>query len=317
MPAFFKDSAELVGLPLPPQRPLDLNGLSQTSAALARVYNRLGGLLTRLSDMTRTSVPAALAVWYVESGGKNWMQGGMVIRFEVHKLFAHWGSQNADGFDRHFRFGGRGTTPGKAWENHAYRQDAAGAFRRCHVGSQSTEYEVLALAQHLPGDEPALLSISMGGPQIMGFNFAKIGYGSVKAMHDAFQRDERAHVLGFYDFCSTRRALPAMAAEDWLRFAELYNGAGKAASYAGRIEAHLATAAALLRDQLPHKPQVGDTIKALRQTFLYEQASSLSRRLGSITAGMTAKLLDPPDALFWKVEVPDGLRGYIVAEAFA
>lgn len=40
----------------------------------------------------------------------------------------------------------------------------------------------------------------MGLPQIMGFNHQRIVYANVQEMFNAFQADERNHVLGLFDF---------------------------------------------------------------------------------------------------------------------
>ena len=73
-------------------------------------------------------------------------------------------------------------------------------------------------------ETPALTSISIGGSQILVSNFHKLGYGSPREMFDAFQSDERFHVLGFLDFCGTT-LLDDIKANDWVSFAGAYNGA--------------------------------------------------------------------------------------------
>ena len=66
-------------------------------------------------------------------------------------------------------------------------------------GNQNLEWQVFEFARNL--NEPAAMrSISMGGPQIMGFNHSRIGYDSAREMFDTFQADIRYHVLGLFDF---------------------------------------------------------------------------------------------------------------------
>ena len=88
----------------------------------------------------------------------------------------------------------------------------------------------------------ARLSISMGLPQIMGFNFAAIGYNSVEEMFDAFSADERVQLIGFFDFVRGKRATsPRMAAlqsKDFYSFAAQYNGGGQVELYSGRIQSY-------------------------------------------------------------------------------
>jgi hypothetical protein len=89
---------------------------------------------------------------------------------------------------------------------------------------------------------PARQSISMGLPQIMGFNAAAIGYASVDEMFDAFNDPtggERAQAVGLFDFVkgskATSEMVDALRRHDWMTFAKRYNGSGQAAAYGQRI----------------------------------------------------------------------------------
>ena len=57
-----------------------------------------------------------------------------------------------------------------------------------HVNADG-EWSVFEFARTFD-DDAAKLSISMGLPQIMGFNYRSVGYESVDAMFDAFSRDD-------------------------------------------------------------------------------------------------------------------------------
>jgi hypothetical protein len=85
----------------------------------------------------------------------------------------------------------------------------------------------------------AMLSISMGGPQIMGMNFADAGFESVREMFEAFAASERRQIVAFFDFLQGTETHPrkvlALQKMDFVRFAELYNGPGNAAVYSARI----------------------------------------------------------------------------------
>ena len=87
----------------------------------------------------------------------------------------------------------------------------------------------------------AMRSISMGLPQIMGFNYAAIGYDSVGEMFDNFSNDVRFHILGLFDFIrgagNTSLMLQALQTQDFEKFASRYNGPGQAAKYGDWIEA--------------------------------------------------------------------------------
>jgi len=105
-------------------------------------------------------------------------------------------------------------TVGSLEEAHAFRETTDSPWQPFH-GQQQREYQVLALARRLAGDDVALQCISIGGPQILVSFFRTLGYGSPRAMFDAWQADERAHVLGFFDLCA-RSATPATG--DRLRY---------------------------------------------------------------------------------------------------
>ena len=90
-----------------------------------------------------------------------------------------------------------------------------------------------------------MLSISMGLPQIMGFNYSAIGYDSVREMFDNFSNDVRFHILGLFDFIrgagDTSHLLQALQTQDFEKFASHYNGPGQASKYGDWIEAKFET----------------------------------------------------------------------------
>jgi hypothetical protein len=211
----------------------------------AEMWNRIGGLLHKAGRIAGLEPAAMLAVWMVECGGLPFRRGRPVLRFEPHVFFTRWGARNEGLFDAHFRFGGRGGTEGARWQAHAMCD--AGDWHRFH-GDQEAEYRALALAMRLGDAETACQCASFGGPQIMGFNHAAVGYGSAQEMFRAFGRSERWQVLAFFDFCAAKGIIPALRAHDWTAFATVYNGPGNAEAYGGKIAAAHAEAAALLPD---------------------------------------------------------------------
>jgi hypothetical protein len=209
-------------------------GFSSRQTAVARTWNSHGGLLTALSDIIDVDTAAAVAVLCVESGGRGFSSDGrMIIRFENHIFWRQWGKGNADMFSEHFRF-----NPQKTWENHEFREHTTEPWVRFH-GNQNQEWRVLEFARVL--SEPAALrSISMGGPQIMGFNHPRIGYDSVREMFDAFQSDIKYQILGLFDFLkgpgTTSPMIEALQRKKFEIFASYYNGQGQAAHYGNLIE---------------------------------------------------------------------------------
>lgn len=241
---FFKDIQRLalaqpaLAVPVVPDKRWDAQ-----LKRMAQTYNRLGGLMRALADETRTEVPAILGVWQVESGGFPHIPGKAIIRFENHLLYRGWGRQNDELYGRHFRYGGYRGLSGAAWENHQFRTSDTDNFLPQHdrkltfQQNQEREYATLRLAISKAGPEPALLSISIGGPQLLVANFRMLGYGTPMEMYEAFQADERSHILGFFDFCNQKKTpggnlLTSLRKLDWREFARYYNGPGQVETYA-------------------------------------------------------------------------------------
>ena len=246
---FYRDDSTLAAVTLAPaKRFTRLPGAGTGRGRLARTYNRIGGLLEAFARTTALPVKSALAVWAVESGGLDFVPGRPVLRFEVHKFWKHWGEAHADVFDTHFQFGGRNGVEGKPWLKHKMRRSIDHDWAGFH-GDQTGEYSVFEFAALLGGREAACLSASFGGPQILGSNFAILGYDNAASLHAAFAQSERWHVCGFFDYCRHHTIISAIAARDWLTFARAYNGEGQSADYAQLIAT--AYAAAQTLDALP------------------------------------------------------------------
>ena len=223
---FFKDDATLVAAPVKPARPIKTPPPASTVlGSLARSYNEVGGLIDALAARTGIDPMAVLAVWYVESGGRPFQAGKPVLRFENHIFWDKWGQTNAAKFDQHFRFGGHGAE-GKRAKNHAFRNPVTGPWRSFHGAAQALEYEVFEFATQLAGREPACLSSSFGGPQIMGFNHAACGYADAATLFKRFAADARWQVLGFFDFCRTNSLVDEIRDLKWAEFGQRYNGDG-------------------------------------------------------------------------------------------
>jgi hypothetical protein len=234
---FFCHDDVLCGSSLAPasRQCIAATGLGGTALAAARAWNRYGGMLAPLSDKAGIKPAAAVAVLCVESSGQGMSDTGrLVIRFENHVFWDRWGKHHPDDFGARFTY-----DRAKRWTGHKYRARAADPWKSAHLG-QTAEWEAFSIARAL--DEPAAMqSISMGAPQIMGFNHAAIGYDSAKEMFDRFAADERFHIHGLFDFvkgsAQTSRMLEALRREEYEQFATHYNGNGQAAVYGARIRA--------------------------------------------------------------------------------
>ncbi len=201
---------------------------------VADLWNRMGGLLKALAAQLGIDPATAVAVLTVESGGRAFDAAGrLIIRFENHVFYDRWGKDNLSIYQQHFQF-----NAGQRWTGHVWRPSVYESWRTCHTG-QDEEWRVFEFARSLD-DTAAKLSISMGGAQIMGFNYAALGYDSVQQMFDAFSTSERAQIIGFFNFVRGRTAeskrIAALQALDFVAFAQLYNGAGQAAQYGAAIQ---------------------------------------------------------------------------------
>lgn len=84
--------------------------------------------------------------------------------------------------------------------------------------------------------EAALRATSWGGPQIMGFNCKDAGFDTAREMVLAMAADEQAQLDAFVTLVKAWKLESALYSRDWKRFAARWNGAGKAADYAAKIE---------------------------------------------------------------------------------
>lgn len=232
---FLRGRPDLLSLPLAPvaAQQIVAAAASAVEQLMAATWNRYGGLLAVLSNELKIDPATAAAVLAIEAGGQAFgADGRMIIRFENHIFFDEWGKQNPAAFAQHFSF-----DAGQPWQGHLWRPSPAAPWQEFH-GNQAAEWQVLTLACSLD-DTGAKRSISMGAPQIMGFNCAAIGYDTVQAMFDAFSAGEQAQLIGFFDFVRGASgdgpAVQVLQSQDFTAFATQYNGSGQAAAYAARM----------------------------------------------------------------------------------
>jgi hypothetical protein len=228
-PGYLAGDSGLFSVTLTPSRPITAPA-DGSGATLARIWNNFGGLFEILAARLNIPVSVVVAVLAAESGGRTGdANGRMIIRFENHIFWNLWGKNNADTFNRFFKFNQTGQT----WTGHQFRSSEAQPFADFH-GNQDREWAALTFARNL-NDTAALSSISMGAPQIMGFNFGRVGYLKVQDMFTAFSTSPRAQLISIFDFVRGGPALTALQTGDFLGFANSYNGAGNAQSYANII----------------------------------------------------------------------------------
>lgn len=206
---------------------------SKEQRAVAATWNRWGALLTTLCAEKNIDVACAVAVLCVESRGKGFEQNNsdrLIIRFENHKFWKYWGKYHPQQYRQHFSY-----APKKVWTKHQWRANPNDPWQNFH-GVQSKEWQVFEFARSLD-ENAAMLSISMGAPQIMGFHYERIGYQSVVEMFNAFCQGIPAHIHGLFEFFDhiMHQHLRDHAFEN---FAALYNGSGQKALYGRLIKNH-------------------------------------------------------------------------------
>lgn len=168
----------------------------------------------------------AEALLKVESQGNGFEDGELVIRFEAHIFEGYLNNQSL--FDRHFRYDH--TNRLNAW----YRVNESSPEVAYHNEGQSGEWGAFGVATML-NRTAALLSISMGAPQIMGFHHADIGYNTPQAMFEAFSRSINPQIIGFFRLLQHKRLTDAMLRRDWAEIVRKYNGEGFEAIYVPRL----------------------------------------------------------------------------------
>jgi len=175
-----------------------------------------------------------MAILDVESGAAFGEGGRLVIRFEAHVFRDRL--RNDGLFSTCFRVADK-----RPWEAPQYaRVNESAPWWPIHTGRQSDEWTAFELASRL-NRRAAAESISMGRPQLMGFNHARVGYPTAEAMFQAFGRrqdGEAAQIVAFVNYMLDNPALMrAVRERDWRAIAAAYNGAGSVDRYSGLLEA--------------------------------------------------------------------------------
>jgi hypothetical protein len=175
------------------------------------------------------------AILRVESGGRAFGDDKrLLIRFEAH-IFGRYADPGF--FVLHFKH-----DAAKPWMEQHWREQPNAPWRPVHTGQQADEWAAFEFAAS-HNQRAAMLSISMGAPQIMGFNYATAGYSTVQSMFDGFTRGgEQEQTLAFMSFLlNTDGMLDAIRRKDWRTIARLYNGPGNIEVYADLLrKAYLA-----------------------------------------------------------------------------
>ena len=206
-------------------------GSGKEEKRIIKTWNNYGRLLSEIAESLDIEVGCAIAVLCVESGGDAFYKDNhAIIRFENHQFWKRWGKYNPDVFEQHFLF-----SDDQKWKGHKFRVAVNDEWQRFH-GKQEKEWEVLELARGFD-DTAALNSISIGLPQVMGFNSKAIGYNSVQKMFANMNTDVRYQLFALFDFLNNNM-ISALKDHNFERFARYYNGPGQASLYGEWIQDH-------------------------------------------------------------------------------
>jgi hypothetical protein len=172
----------------------------------------------------------AQAIIDVEAPAAFGPDGKLIIRFEAHIFRQKLNNDKL--FARNFQ-----VADSEPWAKSQWcRVNENAPWWSIHTGNQSNEWQAYEVASRL-NRRAALLSISMGLPQIMGFNYGLIGYDSPEAMFDAFcegnGKGEIAQAIGLINYVMGNPALlRAVREKDFETIAYHYNGSGAVQTYA-------------------------------------------------------------------------------------
>ena len=159
------------------------------------------------------------AVVQIESAGNAFVNGRLILRFEPH-IFARQCAKLGDDYLQQAQHWFKGTD---SWRPAGHQMLIVGQLKPVHA-SQDSEWDAYNMASQI-NEGAAAQSCSTGKYQIMGFNFARLGYDSAKQMIDSFAIAEVNQDWGFVSFMlSDERLLNAMRTKDLRTFVSIYNG---------------------------------------------------------------------------------------------
>jgi peptidoglycan/xylan/chitin deacetylase (PgdA/CDA1 family) len=213
--------------------PIPLNGLGEPQYSIAKIYNMYGKYIYEKALELGISPSSAAAAVFVESHGLAFGPNGkMIIRFEACSFYNIWGINHKNEFSDHFQC----NVP-----NDRFRLSPTDTFHNYH-GDQYKEWQVFEFARSLD-EEAAMKSISMGLSQVMGFNYYKIGYGSVADMFSKMSNSVKAQIDGFFSALSYKdttkgglSCLDSLKTNNYVSFAGCYNANGQDKQYGSSIQ---------------------------------------------------------------------------------
>lgn len=199
-------------------------GSSGASTAAKNLKKKFGSIISSFASKYSIGEDVLGGFILTESSGSGFTNGKLLIRFENHIFL-----KNVSNASKIFKV-----------EDKVHYYYKNGTWKKTHTGNQSSEYDAFNLAIGL-NEYYAYYSISMGLPQIMGFNYEVTGFRSPKAMFDDFSISEDNQMKGFCTFIakySNGSLLKACQSRDFNKMGAIYNGDG--ATYGPKLKTNAA-----------------------------------------------------------------------------
>jgi len=200
------------------------------SLQVKELYKKYEAEFMDLSLAYKVPIPTILAVLQVETNdddGFDNKTGRLIIRFEAHKFIKYCGDSVKHIADSMFRYNAE-----KPWKEQQFRALNVDTFMSYH-GNQSKENDVFNFCIEV--DElAAFKSISMGLPQIMGFNYLRLEFTTPMEMYYNFNMGVVNQIEGMFKFMDYPM-LHGLRSRNFEAFARGYNGSGQARRYGDMI----------------------------------------------------------------------------------
>ena len=198
---------------------------------MSELRARYGDLIKQWADKLNCSPGALAGVIFAESSLRGFVNGQVLIRFEVHtfrnKAENHrFELRNNEYISTNFRHSSIKETTG-----HQFRSTTDMAWQDVHEPTSKNEQVAFAVASGIDRSA-ALQSISYGFGQIMGFNYKDAGFESTEHMMSEMSSGQTAQINAMCQFISNYKLtsnsgttmLQALQQENWPIFVMLYNG---------------------------------------------------------------------------------------------
>lgn len=192
-----------------------LESCKPTSNGARNLKRRLGSHISSTATQYNIDEDILGGIILTESLGEGFVNGKLLIRFENKTFLNRTNNSDASSV---FKI-----------ENDASYYYINEQWIKTHGNGQTSEYEAFELAKNYD-EKSAYESISMGLPQIMGFNHTSASYDSAQNMFDDFYASEVSQVSALGKYIVTYNdGILLSACHDRILFqiAKIYNGNGE------------------------------------------------------------------------------------------